>query len=179
MDWKLRGRLFGLLLLSISFVSANAGYTIGPAEAGIGDTAASYHTSDNKIDVAQSEARKHLAQLVTFVLEDQTATGIEAGVKVAVPASNGTHKVVWVRPFAERGGRFVGLVASEPNSIKAHNVGQVIDFGEAQVHDWYFHGPKGKMYGSFMTRAMLEDLPAVTAAQISLLLADTPTPANW
>lgn len=32
MNWKLRGRVFGLVLLSVNFVSANAGYSVGPVK---------------------------------------------------------------------------------------------------------------------------------------------------
>jgi len=179
MGWKLRGRLAGLLLLSVSFVNANAGYSIGPAQAGVGDPVATFNSRENRMDAAQAEARRHFEQFFAFILEDQEATRIEAGVKVEVPVSNGARKVAWVRPFAGRDGQFSGLVTGEPDTIKNYNTGDVIYFSKAQVRDWYFHGPNGKMYGSFMTRAMLDELPANSTAQISLLLADTPAPANW
>jgi len=179
MNWKLRGRLAGLLLLSVSFVNANAGYSIGPAQAGVGDPAATFGTLENRMDVAQSEARKHFEQFFAFILDDQKATGIEAGVKVEVPIGNGVQNVVWVRPFAGSDGQFAGLVTGEPDTIKKYNTGDVIYFSEAQVRDWYFHGTNGKLYGSFMTRAMIDDLPTESTIQISLLLADTPAPANW
>ncbi len=179
MGWKLRGRLAGLLLLSISFISANAGYSVGPAQAGSGDTDINYRVDDTKLKAAQTEARNHLDQFFAFILEDAAVAPDEAGVKVAVPNGDGPDKVIWVSPVGKRGGQFVGLLASEPNANSGQHAGDVLVFDQSQVQDWYFHGSNGKMYGSYITRAMLDDLSTDAAARITALLSETPLPTNW
>ena len=64
MRWKLRGRLAGLRLLSLSFITANAGYSVGPARADVSDPTVGYRTVTNKMYAARSAAQQHLEVVI-------------------------------------------------------------------------------------------------------------------
>lgn len=179
MTWKLRGRLAGLILLTMAFVSANASYSVSPAQAGQGDPVINYDQTDSAMNSAQAEARAHLATFFDLVMGEDGVARPDAGVKVAVPLSGGGVEVIWVTPFAERDDQFIGALANEPQAIEGKRAGDTITFSEADIRDWYFFGIDGKMYGSYTTRVMLADMSPTTADQIRDILADTPLPPNW
>ncbi len=179
MRWKLRGRLAGLLLLSLSFITANAGYSVGPARADVSDPTVGYRTVTNKMYAARSTAQRHLENLFAFVLDGQRADHIDAGVKLAVPIGGGDHKLTWVRPLGKSGGKYVGHLAEMPNAIEGREMGGLIVFEAAQVRDWYFYGASGKMFGAFATRAALGEMPTDAATGIVAILSVTAVPAHW
>jgi len=179
LSWKFRGRLAGLLLLSLSFIAANAGYSIGPARAGVGDPATVHRPSQTKMIAAQSAALDHFDKFLAFILDNNGVAQPDAGVKVAVPDGNGDHKLIWLDLVAKHDGQFVGRLNDASRAIIGQRVGDVIGFNEAQIRDWYFYGLNGELYGAFTARAVVDDLPADTAAKIGLHLSDTALPAHW
>ena len=179
MRWRYRGRFAGLLLLSLSFIAANSGYSIGPAQAGSGDPSTEQETLNQKMIAAQSEAQGHFDLFLNFILDDTGMARPDAGVKVVVPHGDGAHSLVWLNSVAERDGQFVGHFTDASEAIKMYRVGDEIKFERTQVRDWYFHGRTGLVYGAYTTRAVLGDRPAETAARMGLLLAETPLPTNW
>lgn len=179
MNWKMRGRVFGLALLSVNFVAANAGYSVGPAQAASSDPVITYEQSDSAMNAAQAKARVQLGAFFDNVLDTEGNLTADAGVKVAVPVEGGGVEVIWVSPFGMQDGAFVGLLANRPQSIKDKQVGDPITFSEAQVRDWYIYGDDGKMYGSYTTRVMLADMSASSAARVREMLSPSPVPASW
>lgn len=177
--WKIRGRIFGVAILAMSFINANAGYSIGPAEAGSGDGVIEYRDTDRDMNAAQAQARIHLPAFLEAVMHEDGMARDDAGVKVAVPIENGGHEVIWVSPFGQKDGKFIGRLANEPNQMPGYHVGDVITFDSTQVRDWFFTGSDGKMYGSFTTRVMLKHMRPAAAAQISQVLSANAIPANW
>ena len=175
MNWKMRGRVFGLVLLSVNFVAANAGYSVGPAQAGPSDT----QSRLTAIATAEEQARVHLATFLDFALDDNGRARPNAALKITMAGYGGNEETIWITPFAIRDGRYVGLLANEPKSIDAKHVGDAVAFEAAQVRDWYFIGDDGKMYGSYTTRAILPEMAPKTARQIAQILSPTPTPAHW
>ena len=179
MNWKMRGRVFGFVLLSVNFVSANAGYSVGPAQA---DTTAPITVSQsNQAGLAEAEmqARSHLTTFLDFALDDQGRARENAALKISMTGYGGTDETIWVRPFALRDGRYVGLLANEPKSTDTKHVGDPVAFSADQVRDLYFFGDDGKMYGSYTTRVLLRDMAPQTARQITRILSPTPAPAHW
>lgn len=179
MHWKTTGRLVGAAILSCAFVVANAGTTAIQANAGQGDPVIGYDPHDVRMNAAEAEARGQLDRFFSLVLDDDGLARPDSGVKVAVPVPGGGNEVIWVSPFGLRDGRFIGLLANQPQSISDKQVGDVIAFAEAQVRDWYFFGEDGRMYGSYTTRVMLEDMSPAAAEQVLSVLSDTPLPAGW
>ena len=179
MDWKLRGRLAGLLLLAFSFIAANAGYSIGPAQAGAERSVIGHGLNDLKTRVARHKAQTHFDQFLAFIWDGESSGEIETGVKLAVSDGNGAQEFVWVRPIAVRDGQYVGQIAEPPAATGGHKTGDAVSFDISQVYDWYFFGAAGKMYGAFATREELADLPEMTAVQIGAILSDRPLPAHW
>jgi len=175
MNWKMRGRVFGLALLSVNFVSANAGYSIGPAQAGSNNPIT---VSATAISAAEEQARAHLTKFLDFALDDNGMARDNAAIKIAISGFGGDVEAVWVAPFAMRDGRYVGILANEPKSIDTKHSGDPVAFEAAQVRDWYFFGDDGKMYGSYTTRAMLPEMAPKAARQIAQILSP-PAPAHW
>ncbi len=179
MNWKMRGRIFGLVLLSVNYVAANAGYSVGPAQAGPSDPIANSQKHLVALTVAQNNAQGHLSQFLDYVLEDGGMARDNAAIKIALPLYGGEEEHVWVQPFGLRDGRYVGLLANEPKAIDRKHIGDAVAFDVEQVRDWYFFGDDGKMYGSYTTRVMLPDMAPKTARQISQILSASPVPAHW
>ena len=179
MNWKMRGRVFGVVLLAVNFVSANAGYSVGPAQA---DAAKPTHVSQTRhtaLSDAENQARLHLDRFLNHALDDQGRARDNAAIKISMTGYGGKDESIWVRPFAMRDGRYVGLLANEPKSTDRKHVGDAVAFDADQVRDWYFFGDDGKMYGSYTTRVLLPDMAPNTARQITQILSATPTPAHW
>ena len=179
MNWKMRGRIFGLALLSVNFVAANAGYSVGPAQAGSSDITQVSQNRLSAIASAEGEARVHLSKFLDFALDKKGRARPNAALKIVLDGYGGDAETIWVTPFAKRDGRYVGLLANEPKSNDAKHVGDPIAFDPAQVRDWYFFGDDGKMYGSYTTRAMLPEMAPKTARQITQILSAKPAPSHW
>ncbi|MBT8414228.1 MAG: DUF2314 domain-containing protein [Boseongicola sp.] len=179
MNWKMRGRVFGLALLTVNFVAANAGYSVGPAQAGSSDPNHATQARLTAIASAEDQARVHLSTFLDFALDDKGRARPNAALKITLAGYGGDEETIWITPFAKRDGRYVGLLANEPKSTDAKHVGDAVAFEAAQVRDWYFIGDDGKMYGSYTTRAILPEMAPKTARQISQILSPTPTPAHW
>ena len=179
MNWKMHGRVFGLVLLSVNFVAANASYSIGPAQAGASDPIITAQTRGTAITLAEERARTHLGSFLHYALDDNGIARDNAAIKIVMSAHGGDDEVVWVSPFAMRDGRYVGILANEPKTTETKHVGDPVAFDAAQVRDWYFFGDDGKMYGSYTTRVMLTEMAPNTARQITQILSPTPVPAHW
>ena len=70
MNWKLRGRVFGLVLLSVNYVAANAGYSVGPAQAGSSDQLKAAVIRASAMLEEQTDARKYLETFFDHVLDE-------------------------------------------------------------------------------------------------------------
>lgn len=178
MDWKTRGRIAGMTLFALSFVSANGRTALQPAAAGAGDPVYAYTAADPRMNAAETEAQARFTQFLAHVLDAEGIARPDAAVKVALPVAGGGHEIIWISPFGQQDGTFAGVLANEPDFIDGQ-LGDVVTFTAEQVRDWYFFGPDGLMYGSYTTRVMLDDLQPGQAAQIAALLSADPLPAGW
>lgn len=180
MNWKTRGRIAGLAIVATSFISANADQTIGPAAAGAdNDPVVEFTNSDTAMNAAQEQARRHLDRFLSLVLDNDGIARDDAAVKVAVPVGGDNVEVIWITPFAVQDGMVIGALANEPRDISGVHLGDVMTFAPDQVRDWAFTGPDGRLYGSYTTRIMLDDLDPGRAAEIALLLSPDPVPPGW
>ena len=179
MNWKRRGRIFGLALLGINFVAANAGYSIGPAQAGASDPVLAGAARHAALTAAETQARAHLAKFLDIALDDRGMARDNAAIKIVLTADGTREETVWVAPFGLLDGRYVGLLVNEPKAMDTKHIGDAVAFDESQVRDWYFFGDDGKMYGSYTTRALLPTMSPKSARQITRILAPTPVPAHW
>ena len=179
MNWKLRGRVFGLVLLSVNYIAANAGYSVGPAQAGSSNPLKAAEIRASAMLEAQTDARKYLEMFLDHVLDENGMAQENAAIKIALTGYGHDDEYIWVSPFGIRDGRYVGLLANEPRTIDSKHLGDPVVFDADQVRDWYFFGDDGKMYGSYTTRAMLKEMSANSARQITQILSPTPVPAHW
>jgi len=118
MNWKMYGRVFGLVLLSVNFIAANASYSIGPAQAGAGDPIITTQTRATAITAAEEQARTHLGSFLDYALDENGIARDNAAIKIVMSGYGGDDDVVWVSPFAMRDGRYVGILANEPKQPK-------------------------------------------------------------
>lgn len=180
MHIRTRGRIAGLALLCAAFVATNAFPSTGPVSAATSDTVVMFSESDARMNAAQDAALTHFSRFLDHVLEASGQARADAAIKVALPLEGdaGTE-VIWITPFAERDGLFIGALANEPRFLTGLTAGDVVSFDASQVRDWSFYGPDGKMYGSYTTRVILADLEPDQAAQIRALLSTQPLPSDW
>lgn len=180
MDWKLRGRILGTLILGAAFVSANAGISAMPVTSEDPETVEiDVVAFDAAMTHAQSEARRHLDRFFLHVLEDDGRAQAGAAVKITLAVGDQPAQAVWITPFAQLDGDFIGILANTPAGTDELALGDAVMFSADQVRDWYFYGRDGKMYGSYTTRAMLPQLHPVEAAEIAALLSEAPLPDGW
>ena len=179
MNTRLKGRVAGLVLLGAAFFATNAYPGVAPGTALGSHRTVTFAAIDSRMSVAQDAARRYLARFLEHVLDENGNARVDGAVKVALPAGDDQEEVIWVTPFAQRGGGFIGALANEPQVVLGHSAGEVISFDRGQVRDWMFIGHDGKMYGSYTTRVILPELDPAHAAQIQAMLSDAPTPAGW
>ena len=179
MHWKTRGRLYGCLIVALSFVNANADPSISPASAAGNDPIIEYATGDTDMTEAQDAARQHLGAFMERFIGPDGLAPETAAVKIAVPLGDNQHEIIWVSPFGRSESGFVGRLASAPAYMEGAGLGDLIEFDDAQIRDWYFIGDDGLMYGSFTTRIMLADMSPANAAQVAAILSPSALPEGW
>lgn len=177
MNWKMRGRVFGLGLLAVNFVAANAGYSVGPAQASVKAPTIKAQSHIAALTKSQILAQGQFSQFLDHVLHDDE-NGTSA-IKIALPQDGGTEILVWVKPTGLSDDRYSGTMVPDRNAVGAQVSNASVAFDVEQVRDWSFIGKNGKMYGNYLTREMLPDMAPKTARQIALVLAPTPVPAHW
>lgn len=170
-SWRSRGRWFAWAILSVSALSAN-----GIAAARTGDLLEVDQIATPRLTDTQVAARVHLDQFFQSVLGDDGIARMGAAVRVALPAPNGRHILVWITPFAENDGQYHGALGGTTGTI---DVADLITFERSQVVDWSFVGQDGLMYGNFATRFMLHTVSSAQAAEIAAILSDSPAPEEW
>ena len=180
MNWIKRGRLMGGLIISMAFVSANADISAMPAwDLSEESHDASQTSFSSAMSEAQTMARLHLDRFFLHVIDTEGRGRADAAVKIAVPVDDTMVEAIWITPFAEFDGQFIGILANDPQGLSDLGQGDAIMFDASQVRDWYFFGRDGKMYGSYTTRAMLPALEPAEAAEIAALLSSDPLPFGW
>ena len=163
-----RGRLAGCAILVACAVSANSN-----ALALTDDVSPSNHTETVDFTAAQAAAREHLDRFFGSVLDEHGVGQMEAAVRIAVPRQDGGHEMIWVAPFQAENGQYIGF----PHNAPAQ--GSIVQFDRAQVVDWSFAGPDGRLYGNYATRFFLQTLSAEQARNMAAILSDTAAPEEW
>ncbi len=171
LSWRSHGRRFAWAILSISTLSAN-----GIAVARTGAQPEPDQTSAPEFTEPQVAARVHLDQFFQSVLGDDGVARMGAAVRVALPAPEGRHILVWITPFAVDGDQYYGAAGGTAGTV---NTSELITFDRAQVVDWSFVGQDGLMYGNFATRLILHTVLPAQAAEIAAILSDSPAPEEW
>lgn len=166
-NWRTRGRLAGLGILLAAAVSANTN-----ALARTGDV--TFGSVGEAIDftAVQIAARAHLDQFFGLVLNDNGVSHMGAALRIAVPRANAGHDYLWVTPFQRENNAFIGLPHDAAST-------EPLRFDRAQVVDWSFTGPDGRLYGNFTTRLFLQNLTPEQAESIAAILSETPAPKEW
>lgn len=180
MHIRTRGRIAGLAMLGAAFIATNAFPSTGPVNASADATVVMVSDTDLRMNAAQDAALEHFSRFLDHVLEPGGQARADAAVKVALPLDGdaGTE-VIWVTPFARQDGLFIGALANAPQFLSGLAAGDLVSFDATQIRDWSFHGPDGRIYGSYTTRVILADLEPARAHQIRALLSSTPLPPDW
>lgn len=170
LSWRRRGRLAGLALLLVGAVSANSNALaltrdLSPENSGI---------NIDFTDV-QIAARQHLDHFFHDVLDEDGVGQFGSAVRVAIPRQNGRIDMIWITPFQQENGQYIGVLHDSENPEQT----EVLIFERDQVVDWSFTAPDGRLYGNFATRLFLQTLPTAQAADIASILSETPAPAEW
>lgn len=177
MKWKTKARLSAAAYLLLASIAANVSPGIA---SGNSAPTVSFAESQPAVEAAQATARMHLDRFLDHVLQEQGTARADASIKIALKIDEANVEMIWVTPFASLGGdQFVGRLANAPRSTSQWQDGDAIHFSRADVRDWSFSGPDGRLFGSYTTRALLPHLTSEQAAQISSLLSDSPEPAWW
>ena len=169
-SWRLRGRLFGMALLVAGAVSANSN-----ALALTNDISLENDWGSIDFTEVQIAARQHLDQFFHVVLDEDGVGQMGSAVRVAVPKHDGRLEMIWITPFQQENGQYIGLLHDSDNPEQT----DVLIFDREQVVDWSFAAPDGRLYGNFATRLFLQTLPTTQAANIASILSETPAPEEW
>ena len=159
-----------MAILMACAVSANSN-----ALARTGDVARENPVQNLDFTAAQIAAREHLDHFFRSVLDENGIGQKGSALRIAIPRADGRVELVWVTPFQKENGRYSGL----PHDTALAATLGVLRFDRAQVVDWSFAGPDGRLYGNFATRLFLQTLPPEQAETIASLLSDTPAPEEW
>jgi uncharacterized protein YegJ (DUF2314 family) len=168
--WRLYGRLTGLLLLLAGAVSANSNALALTRDISVEHDGIKIDFTD-----AQIAARQHLDHFFRMVLDEDGVGQMGAAVRVAFPRQNGRIELIWITPFQQENGQYIGIL----HNSEASEHSEVLTFKRDQVVDWSFAAPDGRLYGNFATRLFLQTLPTAQAAKIASILSETPAPAEW
>lgn len=168
-SWRRRGRLAGCAVLLACAVSAN-----NNALARTGDISPGNHVTIVELTSAQIAARAHLDRFFRLVLDEHGVGQMDAAVRIAVPGANGGQDMIWVTPFQKVNGQYTGLRHNPSEDGRT-----ILHFERAQVVDWSFAGPDGRLFGNYATRLFLQTLTPEQAGNIAAILADTATPQEW
>lgn len=126
---------------------------------------------DEGIRVPQGDAdmaaafRKAKATLKDFleIVRSERPSVASYSVKIALREGN-VAEYVWISPFIERNGNFIGIVNSTIRAVRNVKAGQKITFHESEIVDWLYR-ENGKMIGNFTVCALLKrESPEQSAA---------------
>ncbi|MDB5598028.1 MAG: hypothetical protein JWN71_72 [Xanthobacteraceae bacterium] len=115
------------------------------------------------VDMAAAfrKAKATLKDFLEIVRADRPSV-TSYSVKIALREGN-VAEYVWISPFVERNGNFIGLVNSTLRAVRKVKSGQKITFHESEVVDWLYR-ENGKMIGNFTVCALLKREPPEQAA---------------
>lgn len=179
MDIRAKGRLAGLTFLGLAFVANNVFPSVGPAVASGSRSPATSEETLTRTTDAHETARRHFPRFLEHVLDQNGHTRGDAAIKIAVPRTGGGSDMTWVTPVAAATGAYSGRPNNQALSRSGAASDDLVTFDIAQVRDWTFFGPDGRMYGNFTARAALPDLDVDQAASITALLSATAIPDRW
>jgi uncharacterized protein YegJ (DUF2314 family) len=120
------------------------------------DEAVRIAPDDPLMEEAKRKGRATLTQFLGLVRAPEP-TMAKFAVKVGLKAPHGLE-FVWVRPFEQKDGRYVGALRNTPESLKPLKAGDTISFGEEDIVDWTYFDD-GKMKGNFTACALLKRRP--------------------
>lgn len=92
--------------------------------------------------------------------------------KVAI--RDGEHvEHMWLTPFKQQDGKFVGMVNNDPRYVKNVKLGQPHSFTRDKISDWMYR-KDGKLHGGFTTRALFAKMPKSQVDAYSAMFAANP-----
>ena len=127
-----------------------SGPTVSPGEKG---NYAGVAESDPEINAAIERARR---ELDTFIARLQHPKPREDfGLKVGLPADDGSKEHIWVSGLSFSNGQFSGFLANDPFLMKSLKLGSPVTVTRDQVTDWQIYQNGSPTEGGYTT-AILE-----------------------
>ena len=96
--------------------------------------------------------------------------------KVVFPSPGGGIEEIWLSDIKREGGRIVGRLNYNPDTLPNMHRGQIVPINEANIIDWSFKEGR-KRYGHFTTRVLAKTHPD-EAAKTMATLSDNPLPMD-
>ncbi len=158
-----RPRLAGLAIFAVLVASANTNALARTGHASAYDNGVFPNPS-----AAHAAAQTHLDHVLALIPEGDTA--VSSTVVLRIRNSDGT--LVWLTDPRRIPGAFYGRREGQGSGASQH-------FTRAEVVDWSFTAPDGRLFGNFAARQHLETLPPEQAASIARTLTENPTPEEW
>jgi uncharacterized protein YegJ (DUF2314 family) len=140
------------------FVMAAALLASLSATAGnVGDKTVLIESEDAEMHAAIQKAQASLDQFLA--IQAQPPKGA-SGFKLKVKFTDGqASEHMWVIPFKQVKGKFVGTLADEPEYVSNVRNGQQVTFPRASITDWGYV-LDGKQKGSFTVCVVFKHMPA-------------------
>jgi len=141
----------------------------GPSlAADVSDNRVVSSSDDAALAAASSQARKTLP---IFWKKYDQQTSPYYGVYASFPVPGGVENV-WARPLRREHGKVLVRIAADPASLKL-KYGDQVWIEQGQIIDWQY-ASGGKLYGAYVTRALMSRVTSERRETAARLLAPTP-----
>lgn len=157
-------------LITAAIAALTLGLAAAPALAQQAQGPIMYLDNDAGMNAAISEARRTLPVFWDRAVDADTSRQL---LKVGLEADDGSTEFIWMSQVERTGDGFRGVLNNQPRMIAGAARGAVVTFKDDQIIDWAYEA-RGRLWGAYTQRVMLDDLPADAAAQQRLYLSDTP-----
>ena len=108
---------------------------------------------DPAMDKAFARAR---AGLDNFLRDAASSSSVNTGHAVKVRLADGDKReYFWVGDVRQAGQDFTGRLDNEPRNVKRVRYGERFRFPRADIVDWLYYDPLGRMRGSYTTCALM------------------------
>ena len=132
---------------------------------------------DPRVAAATAEARHHLP--VFWRMHDQSPPGYDQfALKVSLPTvEHEAFEHIWVTAIRRDERSVTGKLANVPVDLGDLVVGSQVTFSPEQISDWQYQ-KDGRLYGHFVTRAVMADFSPAERAELDSVLAPEPLEAG-
>jgi uncharacterized protein YegJ (DUF2314 family) len=124
---------------------------------------------DPEMVAAIAKARASLPKFWE-IFEKRNQGESDFSLKVKITDKNGTEHF-WATEVERRGGKLMGTINNDPNTVASVKLGDRIEIPEADISDWLYMR-EGKMHGNHTLKPLFKSMPAAEVQKLKAIMAD-------